>query len=98
MSGWDVMAGPFSLACRVALVMAVMWLVRMVVRQAWAERPACAPAMARTVRDVDIVAAYNDALLAGWAAGECQTFSFVAIAVGTSPDHVEAVIARHWQR
>jgi hypothetical protein len=98
MSGWDVMAGPFSLACRVVLVVAVVWLVRMVVGQARAERPAGGPSLPRMVRDVDIVAAYNDALMAGWAAGECQTFSFVAIEVGTSPDHVEAVIARHWQR
>jgi|SoiMethySBSTD1v2_1073268.scaffolds.fasta_scaffold529379_2 hypothetical protein len=100
MSGWDVMAGPFSLVFRLMLLMAAMALVRLLVREAWearGERPACEP-VPRAVRDTEIVAAYNDALLAGFAAGEGQTFSFVATAVGTSPDHVRAVIARHWQR
>jgi hypothetical protein len=97
MSGWDVMAGPFSYALGLGLLTAAVGLVRVLFREARAPRLAC-ERVPGDVRDTEIVAGYNDALLAGFAAGEGPTFSFVATAVGTSPDHVRTVIARHWQR
>jgi len=50
------------------------------------------------VTDVEIIATYNDALFDGWAAGETPTIFYVASSLGTSAEHVRAVIARHWQR
>lgn len=106
MSGWDVMAGPLAAVLRVAVA---GWLV-LWVSMGWSRRRRigavrtidltgrrrAAMSASRPVTDTAIVAAYNDALLAGLRAGEGATFERVAERVGTSTDHVRTVIARHW--
>lgn len=100
MSGWDVMADPLYTAARLALLVLVVLRLRAVISRARrgrrrgvidldGRRPSA-------VSDTAIVSAYNDALLAGWPAGELATFGEVAGRVGTSSDHVRTVIARHW--
>ena len=100
MSGWDVMAEPFSTAARLALIMLMALRVRAVAKRTWRNRrKVVADVEGRrsgAVSDTSIVSAYNDALLTGWPAGELATFGEVAGRVGTSSDHVRTVIARHW--
>ena len=54
------------------------------------------PRRRNRVQDEAIVSAYNHAILQGWPAGEDPTFVHVGRVVGTVPDHVRSVIARHW--
>lgn len=47
----------------------------------------------------DVVATFNDALLAGWAPGDDETLGMVADIVGVSPPAARAVLVRHvWTR
>lgn len=98
MSGWDVMAEPFLMAARLALILFALLRVRAAMRRTRRRRADVVSFPARPVKvtDTSIVAAYNDALLSGWPAGERATFDQVADRVGTSADHVRTVIARHW--
>lgn len=97
MSGWDVMAEPFLMAARLALVVFALTRVRAAMRRTRRRSaPVLAMPRAAKVTDTSIVASYNDALLSGWPAGERATFDEVADRVGTSADHVRTVIARHW--
>lgn len=99
MSGWDVMAEPLMTVARLALVLLVLLRLRGAMRAAKRRSRSAVVDLngrRRAVSDTSIVAAYNDALLAGWPAGETATFLEVATRVSTSADHVRTVIARHW--
>lgn len=99
MSGWDVIGAPLWAVLRVALAAGLLWwLSTGFARRHWAGPNRAVDLRSRRpgAGDSDIVAAYNDALLAGRPAGELATFEQVAARVGTSDDHVRAVIARHW--
>ena len=96
MSGWDVMASQSSTAAFVALAVVLMLRVRHAVLATRRRRPVGAVVDVRgSVSDSPIVAAYNDALLAGWPAGELATFGEVASRLATSRDHVRVVVERH---
>ncbi len=45
--------------------------------------------------EANVVATYNDALLAGWSPGGDETISMVADIVGVSRSHVLDVVAHH---
>jgi hypothetical protein len=98
MDGWQVMAAPLALVVKVGLVATLVatvtvWWGRLVDGPRRRPTPKRRP---QPVSDRDIVAAYNDALLDGWPAGELLTFIEAGRRAGTSGEHVRSVIARHW--
>ena len=98
MNGWDMIAMPSVGAARVALAVLVAVQVARAVRRARrlrARRSALDGPPSSGVGDGRIVATYNDALLAGWPAGDLATVLEVAQRVGTSRRHVEDVLERH---
>jgi len=96
-SGWGVLGEPVLLVARVAMVVLVgLQLRRVVARVRPPGRAGVRPQSGHSgPADQRVVALYNDALLAGWPAGERATFAEVAHRLGTSADHVRAVVGRH---
>lgn len=101
MSGWHVMIAPLSILLKAGAIALVLLLVAGARLPGRAHPEAGLGSRRRAsrrhrVQDGAIVSAYNHAILQGWPPGEDPTFVHVGRVVGTVPDHVRAVIARHW--
>lgn len=102
LDGFAVMVGPAVMVTKVIVLFALAGIGPVDVVRRVAElldraidrrlAPKTAPV------EVDIVTAYNSAILEGWPPGEQMTFDQVSRQVSVAPSRVRSVIARRWQR